>query len=165
MRQASATWRSGSGRPRGVFDLPEKQARLAQLEALTGSPAFWDDQRGAAKVLSEASELRGDVELWTGLLRRVEDLETTLELVRESDDPELTAELDQTYAALERDFARERTQLLFNGPYDQRPAIVTISAGAGGTEATDWAEMLLRMYLRWAERHRWKAEIVDQQEG
>ncbi len=64
-----------------------------------------------------------------------------------------------------RDFDRERTALLFSGEYDQRPAIVTISAGAGGTEATDWAEMLLRMYLRWAERHRWKAEIVDQQEG
>jgi peptide chain release factor 2 len=75
-------------------------------------------------------------------------------------------ELDREGAALERDFARERTQLLFNGEYDERPAILTISAGAGGTEATDWAEMLLRMYLRWAdERHRWKTEIVDQQEG
>ena len=66
---------------------------------------------------------------------------------------------------LERDFARERTQLLFSGEYDERPAILTISAGAGGTEATDWAAMLLRMYLRWAERHRWKTEIIDQQEG
>jgi peptide chain release factor 2 len=85
--------------------------------------------------------------------------------VRESDDAELSAELDTSYAALRRDFDRERTALLFGGEYDQRPAIVTISAGAGGTEATDWAEMLLRMYLRWAERHRWKTEIVDQQEG
>ncbi len=67
--------------------------------------------------------------------------------------------------ALERDFARERTQLLFNGEHDERAAILTISAGAGGTEATDWAEMLLRMYLRWAERHRWRTEILDQQEG
>jgi peptide chain release factor 2 len=68
-------------------------------------------------------------------------------------------------AALKRDFARERTQLLFNGEHDERAAILTISAGAGGTEATDWAEMLLRMYLRWAERHRWRTEILDQQEG
>jgi len=99
------------------------------------------------------------------LLSRLEDLETGVELLRESDDPELSAELERSFADLERDVQRERTQLMFNGEYDQRPAIVTISAGAGGTEATDWAEMLLRMYLRWAERHRWKTEILDQQEG
>ena len=88
-----------------------------------------------------------------------------LELVAESGDPELTAELEREEAALERDFARERTALLFAGEYDTRPALLTISAGAGGTEATDWAEMLLRMYLRWAERHRYRSEILDQQEG
>ena len=79
--------------------------------------------------------------------------------------PSSTAELDREAAALETDFARERTALLFSGEYDERSAILTISAGAGGTEATDWAEMLLRMYLRWAERHRFQTEIVDQQEG
>ena len=68
-------------------------------------------------------------------------------------------------AALEDDFGRERTALLFSGEYDQGGAILSISAGAGGTEATDWAEMLLRMYLRWAERHRYRTEVVDQQEG
>jgi peptide chain release factor 2 len=99
------------------------------------------------------------------MLSRVEDLETGLELLGEGDDAELSAELDRSFAELSRDFDRERTALLFNGEYDARPAIVTISAGAGGTEATDWAEMLLRMYLRWAERHRWKTEIVDSQEG
>jgi peptide chain release factor 2 len=99
------------------------------------------------------------------MLARVEDVETGLELLGEGDDPELSAELDRSFAELQRDFDRERTALLFNGQYDARPAIVTISAGAGGTEATDWAEMLLRMYLRWAERHRWKTEIVDSQEG
>jgi peptide chain release factor 2 len=99
------------------------------------------------------------------VLARVDDLETTLELAQESGDAELEAEVDRTLDDLERDFARERTQLLFSGEYDERPAILTISAGAGGTEATDWAAMLLRMYLRWAERHRWKTEIIDQQEG
>jgi peptide chain release factor 2 len=165
MPRASATWRSGSGRPRGVFDLPAKQARLAELEALTAAPGFWDDQRAAAKTLTEAADIRSEIDLWTSLLKRVDDLETTLELVRESDDAELSAELDTSFTALQRDFVRERTALTFSGEYDQRPAIVTISAGAGGTEATDWAEMLLRMYLRWTERHRWKTEIVDQQEG
>jgi peptide chain release factor 2 len=99
------------------------------------------------------------------LERRADDLETTLELAAESGDPELEAELERTLEALDQAFSRERTQLLFAGPYDARPAILTISAGAGGTEATDWAAMLLRMYLRWAERHRWRTEIIDQQEG
>jgi peptide chain release factor 2 len=99
------------------------------------------------------------------MLSRVGDLESGLELLGEDDDADLSAELDRSFAELRRDFDRERTALLFNGEYDALPAIVTISAGAGGTEATDWAEMLLRMYLRWAERHRWKTEIVDSQEG
>ena len=116
-------------------------------------------------MLRDADGLRAEIELWTGVLARVDDLETTLELAQESGDAELEAEVDRSLDELERDFARERTQLLFSGEYDERPAILTISAGAGGTEATDWAAMLLRMYLRWAERHRWKTEIIDQQEG
>jgi peptide chain release factor 2 len=105
------------------------------------------------------------VELWRGLERRADDLLATLELVEESADPELTAELDREASSLEEDFARERTALLFSGEHDHRGALLSISAGAGGTEATDWAEMLLRMYLRWAERHRFHTEVVDQQEG
>jgi peptide chain release factor 2 len=96
---------------------------------------------------------------------RSDDLLATLELVEESADPELTAELEREAASLEEDFARERTALLFSGEHDHRGALLSISAGAGGTEATDWAEMLLRMYLRWAERHRFHTEVVDQQEG
>lgn len=88
-----------------------------------------------------------------------------VELVAESDDAELARELESELAALERDFATERTALLFSGEYDDRNALLTVSAGAGGTEATDWAEMLLRMYLRWAERHRFRTEILDRQEG
>ena len=85
--------------------------------------------------------------------------------MEESGDPELTAELDREATALDADLLRERTALLFSGEYDNRSALLSISAGAGGTEATDWAEMLLRMYLRWAERHRFHTEVVDQQEG
>src|SRR5690349_12410162 len=103
--------------------------------------------------------------MWQGLLSRAQDRETAVELLSESADAGLQAELDQNAAALQTDFGRERTALLFSGEHDERSAILTISAGAGGTEATDWAEMLLRMYLRWAERHRFRTEIVDQQEG
>jgi peptide chain release factor 2 len=95
----------------------------------------------------------------------VDELLTLVELIDESGDADLEAELASGATSLEADFRHARTQLLFNGEYDQGSAILSISAGAGGTEATDWAEMLLRMYLRWAERHRFAAEIVDSQEG
>jgi peptide chain release factor 2 len=105
------------------------------------------------------------VTTWRELLARADDLLAAVELLQEAPDDELAAELDRDAASLEIDFARERTALLFSGEYDERPALLSISAGAGGTEATDWTEMLLRMYLRWAERHRFPTEILDQQEG
>ena len=116
-------------------------------------------------MLREADGLRDEIGLWEGLLGRADDLLAAVELLTEGPDPELEAELERDAASLEADYRRERTALLFAGEYDERPALVTISAGAGGTEATDWAEMLLRMYLRWAERHRFHTEIIDQQEG
>jgi peptide chain release factor 2 len=94
---------------------------------------------------------------------RAGDLAELLELAET--DPELEGGVEDEYAALERDYQALRTSLLFSGPYDQGDAILTISAGAGGTEATDWAQMLLRMYLRWAERHGYATEILDQLEG
>jgi peptide chain release factor 2 len=99
------------------------------------------------------------------LLTRADDLEAAVELLDETPDADLETELQRDSAALEADFRRERTALLFSGEHDESPAILSISAGAGGTEATDWAEMLLRMYLRWADTHRFKTEIIDQQEG
>jgi peptide chain release factor 2 len=116
-------------------------------------------------VLREADGLRDEVTTWRALLVRGDDLLAAVELLYEAPDADLEAELERDFASLEKDFLRERTALLFSGEYDERPALLSISAGAGGTEATDWTEMLLRMYLRWAERHRFKTEIVDQQEG
>ena len=113
----------------------------------------------------EANGLREEIETWRDLERRAGDLQAAVDLIAESPDAELEAELDRDAAALETDVRRERTALLFGGEYDDRNALLSISAGAGGTEATDWAEMLLRMYLRWAERHRFSTEILDQQEG
>ena len=86
-------------------------------------------------------------------------------MAAEADDAELLAEIERDAEALLATFELERTALLFSGEYDDGGAIISISAGAGGTEATDWAEMLLRMYLRWAERHRFRTEIVDATEG
>jgi len=115
--------------------------------------------------MREADELRGDLATWGDLSTRADDLLAAVELLAETPDAELEAELERDATALETDYTRERTALLFSGEYDDRPALLSISAGAGGTEATDWTEMLLRMYLRWAERHRFPTEIVDQQEG
>jgi peptide chain release factor 2 len=115
--------------------------------------------------MREADGLRGDLTTWGDLGARADDLLAAVELISETADAELEAELERDAAALEIDYTRERTALLFSGEYDDRPALLSISAGAGGTEATDWTEMLLRMYLRWSERHRFPTEILDQQEG
>ncbi len=128
-------------------------------------PGFWDDQRAAQKVLREAEALREEATLWRSLEKRADDLLELLGLLIESPDPETQADVDREADALAAEFERERTLLLFSGDYDAKNAVITISAGAGGTEATDWAEMLLRMYLRWAERHRFRAQILDSTEG
>jgi peptide chain release factor 2 len=116
-------------------------------------------------VLLEADSLRNDVALWRDFEGRSDELLTLVELIEESSDPELEAELEQKATSLAADFRTARSQLLFSGPYDAGSAILSISAGAGGTEATDWADMLLRMYLRWADRHRFATEVIDRQEG
>jgi peptide chain release factor 2 len=113
--------------------------------------------------MREADGLREELALWGAILQRAEDLGEIAELAQS--DPDLASEVDAEADTLRADYQRERTALLFSGPYDERNALLTISAGAGGTEATDWAEMLLRMYLRWAERHRARTEILDQLEG
>ncbi len=115
--------------------------------------------------MREAEGLRGELTTWGELNTRADDLLAAVELLAEAPDADLLGELERDAASLEIDYARERTALLFSGEYDDRPALLSISAGAGGTEATDWTEMLLRMYLRWAERHRFPTEILDQQEG
>ena len=165
MSRPSGTWRSGSGRRRGVFDLGAKESRLASLDARGSEPGFWEDQRAAQAVLREAEGLRDEVNLWRGIEKRVDDVLELLTLLEETPDDEIEGEVEREADDLRRFFARERTLLLFSGEYDAKNAVLTISAGAGGTEATDWAEMLLRMYLRWAERHRFKTEVVDLTEG
>ncbi|MGH2511359.1 MAG: PCRF domain-containing protein, partial [Candidatus Limnocylindrales bacterium] len=129
------------------------------------APGFWDDGRTAKKVLRQADGLRSEIDTWRQLEARTTSLSELADLLQESPDPEMEADLTRDAEAVEADFKRERTALLFSGEYDDRGALLMISAGAGGTEATDWAEMLLRMYLRWAERHRFHTEVVDQQEG
>ena len=135
------------------------------MDARAIEPGFWDDQRSAQKVVREADGLRDEITLWRSLEKRAADLEELLDLLSDSPDPETEADVEREADGLRTEFQRERTLLLFSGEYDAKNAVLTISAGAGGTEATDWAEMLLRMYLRWAERHRFRTDIIDSQEG
>jgi len=103
--------------------------------------------------------------LWRHLESTANSTLELLELAQEESDQALLDEVAGEAATLAREYGKARTELLFGGEYDQRNALLTISAGAGGTEATDWAQMLLRMYLRWAERHKFATEILDQTEG
>jgi len=114
-------------------------------------------------VLRRADALRTELATWRDLRARARDLTELSELA--AADPAMEAEVVREYGRVLADFERERTALLFSGEYDERNALLTISAGAGGTEATDWAEMLLRMYLRWAERRRFKTEVLDETAG
>ena len=130
------------------------------------SPTFWDDQTAAQKVVGELARLRNLVAPQLELQKKVEDLNALFELADESDDdPELAAELAAETEKLRRHLDKIEIESFLNGPLDANNAIVTIHAGAGGTESCDWAEMLFRMYLRWAERRGHSVEIEDVQDG
>lgn len=159
------TLRRASTRLRGGFDLAAKADELAALDERASQPEFWNDSREAKRVLRAADGLRDELEAWNGLISRADDLAELAQLAAEAGDADLEAEVEPEYEAIEADYQRMRTSLLFSGEYDDSDAFISISAGAGGTEATDWAEMLLRMYLRWCERRGFRTEIVDRLEG
>jgi len=152
---------------RCAFDLPAKELELDELTARSSDPGLWDDPAGAQAVLRRADELREEIGAWRELEARARALAEMAELAAAEPDSgeELAADLERELGALTADWNRMESRLLLSEPYDERPAIVSVHAGAGGTESQDWAEMLLRMYLRWAERTRYRTEILDQTEG
>jgi peptide chain release factor 2 len=143
-----------------TFDPAALRERLSALEAAMGEAGFWDDQRRAADISAEQARL-------TRRLQRYETLTRDFEEARElyALDGDLAEELDVHLQPLEQELARVREDALFSGEYDAGDALVTIHAGEGGTDAQDWAEMLVRMYLRWAERRGFKAELVEASPG
>ncbi|HWP41990.1 MAG TPA: peptide chain release factor 2 [Blastocatellia bacterium] len=148
---------------RGFFDPESKRAELARLEEETARPEFWNDQENAQKVLKRRSRIEAALEKADRFQRDLEDAGVLIEFAAE--DEASLAELKTVLARLEVEVEETETEMLLSGPNDARDAIVTINAGAGGTDAQDWAEMLLRMYLRWAERHGFKTEVIDEQPG
>jgi peptide chain release factor 2 len=145
----------------GVFDVADKEARIAGLEEISAAPDFWNDSAEAQKIMRELTSLRNQISVWQEISAGLDD---TLELV-ELGDEELAAELETEIERLEAEVGRLSFETLFAGEYDDENAILAIHAGAGGTEAQDWAQMLQRMFIRWAESHRFKVEILDQSPG
>jgi peptide chain release factor 2 len=149
----------------GVFDIPDKAQRLEELERQSTAPGLWDNPEHAQALLQELSELREEVDLWTDLSRRAADGLTLLELAAEDEDDALIGELAKEATQLEEQMSQLEFRLLLSGRYDRADAILAIHAGAGGTDAQDWTEMLLRMYLRWAEGRGFKTQILDSLDG
>ena len=126
-----------------------------------GAPELWDDQARATDILRERASLIQATEEYEAWRRQLEDLELMLEMALEEEDHQTLKEVARDLTAKEREFADWELKLLLGGEDDDKNAIVTIHAGAGGTEAQDWAEILLRMYLRYAERKGFKTETID----
>src|SRR5438874_11740199 len=129
------------------------------------SPAFWDDNRRAQELIRERSELARVVARVTELGGQASDLAVLLELAAEADDDSVDAEIREGIAKLQRELDEFELKVMLSGPHDAKAAILSIHPGAGGTESQDWAQILMRMYLRWCERAGFKAEVVDLQPG
>ncbi len=145
------------------FDADALSKRTAELEGRMGEPGFWDDQDLAAKVSSEHSRTTRRLETMGALARDVEELEGYVELAEE--DEEVAAELPGLFTAVEERLAELEEERLFAGRYDAGDALVTVNAGAGGTDAQDWAEMVLRMEMRWAEKRGSGVELLEVSPG
>ena len=149
----------------GVFDSAAIEKAIAEKEKLTEADGFWDDHEAAEKVMSQIRKLKNRIEPWKKIIADMDDLEAMYELAAESGDEADEAEVRSMYEAAKEKFEKLNILNLLSGEVDQNDAFLTVHAGAGGTEACDWAFMLSRMYLRWAERHGYKTEVVDELEA
>lgn len=149
----------------GVFDSAAIDKKIAEKEALTSEPGFWSDTEKAGRIMNEIKKLKSRVEPWRELLKQQDDLEAMYELASEGGGKDEVAELQNMYNAAKAEFEKLNILNLLSGDVDQNNAFLSIHAGAGGTEAEDWAYMLSRMYTRWAERHGFKLEVVDMEEA
>lgn len=151
--------------PRTIFDIPALQARIDDLEQVASQPEFWDDQANAQKTLQELNDLKSNLQNFASWTSRLEDTKAILELLELDADEALLQEAQDNLTHLSRSLDQWELQKLLSGPYDERGAVLSINAGAGGTDAQDWAESLLRMYTRWAENHGYKVHLSEISEG
>lgn len=161
MKRSLSAW----VKPRSIFDVPALEAKIQDLEQLAAQPDFWDDQAKAQEVLQDLSDYKASLAQLKEWQTNLEDTDAILELLQADSDAALFEEAQGTVAKLSHELDQWELQQLLSGPYDKKGAVLSINAGAGGTDAQDWAEMLLRMYTRWAEQNGFKAHLVEMSEG
>jgi peptide chain release factor 2 len=147
------------------FDLASKKQDISQLEAESMAEDFWGDNRKAQAHMQHLTALRDEVATWEGMASQLVNLQELAGLLEDEPDAEMLAEVVQSLTAVNKEFEQLQFALMLSGELDEKNAILSIHAGSGGVDASDWAEMLLRMYLRWAENHKFKTEIYDYNEG
>lgn len=148
-----------------LFDYTGSQEELKKMEQSMTDPSFWADVEKAGKINQKIKVLKDKLAQYDSIRSRYEDLIVLLELAYEEGDESLEPEIQSEYQKLQKDISDMKIRLMLNGKYDPNNAIMSFHAGAGGTEAQDWAQMLIRMYTRWAERRGFKVDILDYLEG
>lgn len=148
-----------------ILDLDKTQVELRDLEKQSENPDFWQDQKKAIEINQKIDELREEIQKWEQLKKEVDDLLELAELDKEDKDVNLRQEIEAKLAQLEKKFAKLEFFVLLDQKYDRHNAIMSIHAGTGGVDAQDWAAILLRMYLRYAEKRGWLVKIVDKSMG
>ena len=144
-----------------VLDLPKLRAQSVELEKEAGTPDLWDDPENAQKITSRLSRVQAEINKLTGLRRRVEDLPILFELAASEPDGSGVEDAERELNAVKKSIGELEVQTLLNGEYDDRDALITIRSEAGGVEAADWAEMIMRMYLRYCERHNFPVDVLE----
>jgi peptide chain release factor 2 len=154
---SSGAWMTSGG----TFDVPAKEARLGLIDADMSAPTFWEDTRKAQALVQERSDLARTLGRFKDLEQEAEDLRVLWEMATEAGDESLSGEIAEQAGALRRALEEFEVKTILSGRHDAKNVILSIHPGAGGTESQDWAQMLMRMYLRWVERSGLKAEVVD----
>lgn len=158
------TLHGGSRKWPTVFDVASKKQRIEEITELQQKPDFWNNQEDAKKLTQELATLQRDVEFVSGIEKQLADAKELLDILTDADE-QSQQEISETLEKLEKQLADKEFLLRFNGPHDSNNAIITIQSGAGGTDAQDWAEMLERMYMRFAEQKGWGVTLVDRALG
>ncbi|MBR6296024.1 MAG: peptide chain release factor 2 [Treponema sp.] len=148
----------------GRLDPDDIRKKIAEKEALTTAPGFWDDNEKATKVMNDIKLLKGRIEPWEDLIAQVNDMESLYELGIEENDQSVEKELKELYEKANAEYEHQSILNLLSDEVDKNDCFLSVHAGAGGTEACDWTFMLSRMYQRWAERHGYKMEVLSQEE-
>ena len=147
------------------FDLANKRDRVEELEHTMEEPGFWDDPNKSAAVVQDCKKLKSVIERYEKLCGDRDDILTLIDIAEEENDASLLPEVEESFQVFEDEYKSLRIETLLSGEYDKCNAILTLHAGAGGTESCDWCQMLFRMYTRWAEKHGYSTQTIDYLEG